>query len=297
MLYLYWIVFSLAGISLAVIIGIFVRHWKEIRLLDPDSIKEEQMRKRKEALILQRFQRITATRITPVRLMFQKMMVAGKQAFHGAYIRLVKLNRVYRQAKAPFAHVAPSIQDRVKTLMEEARSLARDLKWPEAERRYLEVLGIDNHHVEAYKGLGTIYLKQKLYPQAKETFEFLVGSRKADDACYAALAEIAEAENDLPRAEKFYLMALELNPRSAARSADVAQFYLDHDEPAKAWDPVLAAVEREPKSAKYLEMVIEAAIRLGQWEEARRRYDAFRLVCQDRVKLNILKERIENRSF
>ena len=61
-----------------------------------------------------------------------------------------------------------------KSTIEEARSLARDLKYGDAERKYLEVLGLDKRNVEAYKGLAALYLKQKMLPQAKETFEFLL---------------------------------------------------------------------------------------------------------------------------
>jgi tetratricopeptide (TPR) repeat protein len=225
--------------------------------------------------------------------MAKRGLLSGKTAFHAAYIKLIQLDRFYKQAKAPLAKIAPSVQDRIQSLIDEARSLARDLKWADAERRYLEVLSIDNRNVDAYKGLGNLYLKQRLYPQAHETFEFLVKIRKADDACYAGLAEIAEAEGDVMTAEAMRIKALELQPRRADRHAELAEFYLSRSQPGKAWPLAKRAADLEPKSAKYLTTAIEAAVQTGNHAEARRRYDKLRLISSDSQKLQSLKERID----
>jgi tetratricopeptide (TPR) repeat protein len=185
------------------------------------------------------------------------------------------------------------MKDKVRTLLDEARSLGREQKWADAERRYLEVLGMDDRNLDAYKGLAAIYLKQKLYPQARETFEFLIKTKKADASCYAGMAEIYEAENDLPEAEEMRLKALELQPRLAQRYVELAEFYLDHNGPDKAWPHLKKAVELEPKSGKYLELTLDTAIQLGSREEARRLYDKFRLVSEDRPKLQVYKEKID----
>jgi tetratricopeptide (TPR) repeat protein len=225
--------------------------------------------------------------------MWQRVSIAGKKSFHNSYLKLIRLDRFYKQAKAPFASIAPSMKDKVRTLLDEARSLGREQKWADAERRYLEVLGMDDRNLDAYKGLAAIYLKQKLYPQARETFEFLIKTKKADASCYAGMAEIYEAENDLPEAEEMRLKALELQPRLAQRYVELAEFYLDHNGPDKAWPHLKKAVELEPKSGKYLELTLDTAIQLGSREEARRLYDKFRLVSEDRPKLQVYKEKID----
>lgn len=290
---IFWITLPIAGVSLIIIFVVLVRHWKEIRLLDPESIAEERERKKRDDLLLQRLSRVKSEKVAPFRVAFQRGIVAAKTAYHAAYLKLVKLEKFYKQATAPFAMMAPSTKDRIKALIDDARSLARDMKWADAERRYLEALTIDPHHYEAYKGLGTIYLKQKLYPQAKETFEFILKSRKADDAVFAAIADIAEAEGDTDRAEVMRLKAVEFRPRLPNRHAELAAFYLGHDEAEKAWPYALRATELDPKSARYLELSLEAAILLGDREEARRRYDKLRVLSEDRPKLQAFKDRID----
>ncbi|MCI0479106.1 hypothetical protein L0Y59_01020 [Candidatus Uhrbacteria bacterium] len=282
-----------AAIVLAVVLG---RHWKEIRLLDPTSIKEERMRQVREKIIEQRFDRIRSHTVAPLSAIAKRGLLSGKTAFHAAYIKLIQLDRFYKQAKSPLARVAPSVQDRLRGLLEEARSLARDLKWADAERRYLEVLSIDNRNVDAYKGLGALYLRQKHYPQAKETYEFLVKIRMADDACYAGLADIAEADGDMATAEAMRVKAVEDQPRSPNRHAELAGFYLERDEPGKAWPLAKRASDLDPKCARYQLLAVEAAIALRNREEARRRYDKLRLLSTDQPRLQSLKERIDGLS-
>ncbi|MEO5927258.1 MAG: tetratricopeptide repeat protein [Patescibacteria group bacterium] len=290
---LYWITLPIALIALVIFIATLLKHWKEIRLLDPDSIKEERVRQKREEIIQQRFDRMKSGAVAPLRTMWQHVSVAGKKSFHGAYLKLIRLDRFYKQAKAPFASVAPSVKDKLRSLLDEARSLARDQKWADAERRYLEILGMDDRNLDAYKGLAAIYLKQKLYPQARETFEFLMRTKKADASCYAGMAEIYEAEKDLPKAEEMLRKALDLQPRLAQRYVELAQFFLNHDDAQDAWPLLKQAVELEPKSGKYLELTLDTAIQLGNREEARRLYDKFRLVSEDRPKLQVYKEKIE----
>jgi tetratricopeptide (TPR) repeat protein len=189
--------------------------------------------------------------------------------------------------------MSPTVKDRIKLLLNDARSLSRDLKWADAERRYIEALGIDPHCWDAYKGLGQIYLKQDLLPQAKETFNFLLKSNKADDVCFAALADIAEEERDLVLAEDMRRKAVEFRPRLANRHAELAEFYVKQGFPDKAWPSAKRAAELDSKSAKYLEISLETAILLGERNEARKRYDKLRVLSQDRPKLQALKERID----
>jgi tetratricopeptide (TPR) repeat protein len=290
---LYILTLSVAGIAIIAMIVIVIRHWKEMRLLNPQSIQEVREQQKRDELLLQRFERMTSQKIGPLKALIQRVLLEAKKGYHAVYIRLIKLEKFYKQAKAPFAMMAPSVKDRIKLLLDDARSLARDLKWADAERRYLEVLSIDARNTDAYKGLGTIYLKQKLYPQARETFEFLIKIKKADDISYAALADIAEIEDDLPKAEEMRKKAVDLRPRLANRHAELAELYVTMQQYHKAWTHAKRAAELDPKSGKYLELSLEVAILLGDRNEAKRRYDKLRLLSEDRPRLQSLKERID----
>lgn len=288
-----WIFIFLAVACLAVVVFIVLKHWSEIRLINPDSIREEMERQKRDALVMQRFSRVKSGKIAPFKYLYQKGIYQTKKAYHQAYLRLINLDKLYQQAKKPLSKVAPSEQERVKRLLDEARSLARDLKWAEAEKRYLEILLLNNRNVDAYKGIGLLYLKQKMNPQAKETFEYLVKIKQADDASFAALAEIAEAEGETGKAEEMRLKAVELRPRLACRYAELARHYVDREDFSKAWPAAKRASDLEPKSAKYTELALECALVLGDAPEARRRYDKLRLLSEDYPKLQQFRERID----
>ena len=287
------IAFLVSGVAL-VAAGFFLfRHWKEIRLLDPLSIKEERERQKREQLLHRRFSRLNANKLQPLRRFASHLKQSTARFYRRTEERLQSFEAVYKNIKHPFASLAPTTRERINTLLHEARTLLRDLKWAEAERRYLEALSLDQRQAEAYKGLGQIYLKQHLYPQAKETFEFLLKIKQADDATFAGLADIAEAQADDKRAEEMRLKAVEFNSRQAHRHVQLAQFYLARHEPNKAWPSAKRASDLEPGSAKYLEVSLEIAILLGDRKEARHRYDRLRLLSEDRNKMQVWREKVE----
>jgi len=287
------VAFLIAALAFGVAVWILVKHWEEIRLLDPLSIKEEQHRQKRELLIRKRFERIRAEQVQPFQRLGRHLQRVASNTFTRAQERLQTLESFYQNVAHPFSTMAPTMRERVKTLLDEGRALIRDQKWADAERRYLEILSLDDRHAEAYKGLGQIYLKQKLYPQAKETFDFVVKIKKADDTIYASLAEIAEAEPDLARAEAMRLKAVEASPRQAHRHAELANFYLEHQEDAKAWPSAKRASDLEPSSAKYLELSLDLALRMNDVVEARRRYNRLRLLTDDRSRFQHWRERVE----
>lgn len=285
--------YAFAALCLGTCIFVIAKRWKEIRLLDPSSIKEEKERLQRHEMIERRFERVSSEALMPLRRVGRALGRSAKTAYRSTYQRLHQLEQLYKKATRPIAAMTGlSNRDRIKTLINEARSLGRDLKWAEAERRLLDVLAVDPKHAEAYKLLGQLYLKQKLYPQAKETFEFLLKMKKADDATYAALSEIAEAEGNVVLAESMLQKAVDASPRQAYRHAEQAQFYLERGNAAKAWPAAKRASELEPGSAKYLEISLEAAILHGDLKEAKRRLDKLRLLSDDHVKYQSWKEKV-----
>jgi tetratricopeptide (TPR) repeat protein len=285
--------FILALAALLVAGWIIARHWKELILLDPRSIKEEREREQREVLIRRRFDRMRTDRFSAVVRLGRRLSSGAKEAYANAYQRLKAFEAVYQNMATPFAAVAPSTRERIKGLLSEARSLARDLKWADAERRYLEMLSIEPRNAEAYQGLGQIYLRQRLFPQAKETFEFVLKIKKADDATYSGLAEIAESEGQLPLAETYLLKASDLNPKSAHRQAELAEWYVAHGQALKAKGFARRAAELEPASAKYAELSLEVALAQKDGAEARKCYERLRLLTEDHRKYQSWKEKID----
>jgi tetratricopeptide (TPR) repeat protein len=280
------ILFLAALITAAVV---FLKHWKEIRLLDPETIRAEQERKTRERIVNHRFARRVESVVVPMRrlgsLVGDKMLKTYRQVED----RLARAAHVGPHA-APTTEVLP---EDVKRLLDEAHSFARDELWTEAEHAYLEVLKHDERQLNAYRGLAALYLAQKQYAQARETFQFLDRIHGADDACYAGLAEIAEAEGNLRLAERMRKQAIEQNPKQASRHAELARFYLTYDSPHYAFAEARRAADLEPDSPSFLELSLESAILVRDRNEAERRYDRWRLLTTDRQKLQTYRDKID----
>lgn len=282
-----------AAICIGVAVSIVRKHWSEIRLLDPESVKEERQRRKRLEMIQRRFDRIRTEQLLPFRRLGRAIGLGATAFQKRLQERVQAFETTYRAVKNPFTAIAPTTRERIKTLLSEGRSLARDLKFADAERRFLEILSLDTRHVDAYKGLGMIYLKQKLYPQARETFEFLLKLKKTDDVVYAGLAEIAEAEGDLIKAETQREKAVELGARQPQRAAELAEFLLRQNRAAEALVHAEKAVAREPGSARYIELALETAIAAKDIKRARHWYDRYRLTAEDQQRFHTLREKVE----
>jgi len=288
-----WIALAVLILSLLTIGWLLLMHWGDLRLLDPMTIKEERQKKERQELMNRRFERVSSEQAASLSRAFRGLWKSLRDSYRSFYRRLRALDASYKKVKNPLASMAPSQKDRVTTLINEAKSLARDTKWAEAERRYLDVLQIDPRSIDAYKGIGQIYLKQKLYPQAKETLEFLLKTKKTDDTTFACLAEIAEVEGDMEKAEVYRVKAAEASPNQAFRHAELAQFYLARKRPDYAWGPAERAIELEKQSVKFLELAFDVAIANRMPKEARELYQRLRIAADDADRASHWKEKLE----
>jgi tetratricopeptide (TPR) repeat protein len=285
-----WIASFLLLAAVVTVAVIFLKHWKEIRLLDPETIRAELERKTRERIVKQRFDRRVANAVVPMRRVGRAVLDKLLNTYHQVEDRLARAAHI-----SPYvgAHTEEELPEDVQRLLNEARSFARDEMWTEAEHSFLEVLKHDERQLDAYRGLAAIYLAQKQYAQAKETFQFLERIHGANDACYAGLAEIAESEGNLRLTERMRKLAIEKNPKHAVRHAELAQFYQAHGSPDYAYAEARKAADLEPDSPSFLELSLEAAILVRDRNEAERRYDRWRLLTNDRQKLQTYRDKID----
>lgn len=162
-----------------------------------------------------------------------------------------------------------------------------------AERYYIEAIKFDPKNLEAYRGLGKVYLAMKKYREARETFEFLLKLQPDDDRAYNRLAMIAEAQGNQGEAIRCLEKAVKLNDRLAVRFYDLGRLYAASKRPARALRNFARAIEIEPNNPKYLDQLLEVSIITGDADLARETYDKLRLANPENQKLSEFKQRIE----
>jgi tetratricopeptide (TPR) repeat protein len=282
---LFWIVLIIA-IAAAVAIGVvFFKHWKEIRLLDPDTIHSEQERKKREAIIQQRLRLAAA----PLERAVRAFAVKARRTYRRTEERLLQAAGMGETRSQGGEATSPAIQ----ALLNAAAHALATGSFGEAERTYLEILRQEPRQVQAYRGLGALYMRQRSYTQAKETFRFLEKLKGCDDDCYASLAEIAGNEGNTADAEAFYKRAVAAAPEKASRHAALAAFYIANGSGVAARAAARRAVELDPGNREALELSVESAILVRDVADAEACYEQLRPLSRDRQKLQSLRDKID----
>jgi tetratricopeptide (TPR) repeat protein len=236
----YWwiipVVLMAAGAALAA--AIVWRKLPQLSVLDVQSIPEEKNKKMKEQLILQRFERLAGERFGRVGKAATGGVRSVSKAGRRMVQRLYRLEQSYQKMrKAPAKHAAAtSDPEAIKRLLSEADEMTRAEEFIQAEKKYIEVISHDPKNVDAYEGLGNLYIRSKQYGQAREALQFTLRISPDDASVRMSLADVA---------------LLEGHPETA----------VEH---------LRLAVAKRPGNPKYLDAYIEASFAAGNAEDARK---------------------------
>jgi tetratricopeptide (TPR) repeat protein len=292
---LLWLSLILVLAAAATIAFVLRRRWKEIRLLDPNTIRAEQERRARDRIVSERLERRLRMLAAPVRRCGKRCVRRVSRSFQRMEWRLRRMSGMPAEERPPsFGDARRDFSSgRVRRLIREADHEALAGNMQKAERIYLEALKLDVRNFGAYRGLGALYLNARKYDQAKETFDFLVRINGADDGVFAGLGAIAEADGDIRTAEAMRKRAVEANPRSMERRAELIRFCLKQGRAEEAWRESVSALELDPDDPLMLELSAESAILQRDREQAEKRYERLRLMRYDRSRLQRLKERLD----
>ncbi len=288
-------------VGLAIVIVIVVRKFPQLKVLDTETIPEEQDRKKKEKILEERFYRA----LKPVKA---KSLALGK-VWLDHFMRLQKRFRGYvnhvadtyrsergKVKKKKFTQQSPRTREReLNRLLDEADELRDTKELVRAEEKYIAAIALSPKSIRAYKGLGKIYFSQEKFTDAKETFMYVTSLDKVDDVAHAFLGRIAKAEQRWEDAIKHYLKALSLNADLAKRHVDLAQVYhAIGDQVEKAKKAYQHAYSLESKNPAVLDQIIEFAISIKDKVFAREILKQLQEVNPENKKLADFKERIRN---
>ncbi len=257
--------------SLIIMAIIFIRKFPDLVLVDVNSIPEEREKQLKDKLLADRLQRRAGGFFGRFLTVFE---VFG--GFFGAILKSLK-NKIqewehrYRFRYKPVVKDT-DMKDKINVLLEKGSQLFDNDKYDESERVFLEVINLDKHNVEAYRGLGRLYYRLKEYQQAKDIFQFALklcvdGKRNAE----------------------------------AVEDCDVAQLAYHLGLTSKALDDIRGAInyfkqalEKEENSPKYLDALLEMAIMAANKKLAQETFDKLKEVNPQNTKLEELQTQIND---
>lgn len=295
-------------VSLAAIVVIVARKFPPLTALDVEKLPEVQQAKVKDEIKFQRFWRSFSSFGRYLKKIFSRLefVKKGWQWLQGRFRRLVH-HWQEKYKKSIIAEIKQAMKEakgrrseerKVETIIPAGNILKQAEEAVEkgdltlAEHCFIEAVKQNPKEIEAYRGLGKVYLEMKKYKEARETFEFILKLKPDDDRAYNRLAMVAEARGNWLEAIRCLAEAVKLNDRLAVRFYDLGRFYFKLKKPAAALRHFARASEIEPNNPKYLDQLLEMSIITGDVDLARETYDKLRLVNPDNQKLPEFRQRI-----
>lgn len=215
-------------VALLAVLVLFARKIPQLRVLDVSTIREEREKQLKERIILERFERLRKEKLGGVTKVATGLWTGASKAGRRLVQRLYRVEQYYQRLRQPSA--AATDPTAVKRLLEQAADFVRQDELIQAEKVYIEVISHHPKNVEAYEGLGNLYVRNRQHEQARETLKF----------------------------------ALRLDPKNASVLMSLGQLESADGQKKEALEHLRAAVDLRAKNPKYLDAYVEAALDAGQ---------------------------------
>ena len=242
--------FLLPGIIILVaiiaIVVIVIRHFPQAASIDVESLPEQKEAAMKAALMEKRLKRkilAAKNRMVPS---FRKLSALLKKVWEKIHGRVAQMEQRYRtKVDTMSSEQQEDVKQKIRRLLDDAARLKEEENWPDAEKKYIEVLSWDAKNIDAFWGLGDMYFEQKNFTQAKETLIYLIKLIRSDKEGEEPISVFSTPLTESQINEVFY---------------DYAICLQNNDEAPKAIDQLLVIVQRDEKNPKYLDKLVELNI-------------------------------------
>jgi tetratricopeptide (TPR) repeat protein len=262
-------------ISLIIIISIVVKKFSTLAALDVKNIQEEREAKFKERIMSNRLKREYFKYYVKVAKIFRPIGEAVSNFFRGLYRRLVEFKENYHKETS----LILDGEAKIKKLLIEAGEMAKNGEQDEAEKRYIEIISMDSKNIEAFRSLGQLYLDEKKYQDAEQTF--------------AHALKLIEKKINQPEGLNAKNLPEEINNQLAEIYFDLAEVCVAKSNLAEAIQHLNEALEAIPNSPRYLDMKLEISIMNKDKNSAEAAYEKLLAVNPENQKLADFKKQIE----
>jgi len=264
-----WSIFALA---LIIILIIIIRKAGLLANIDVDQVASERARVLKQQIISDRLKRRLSKWGYWIIKIIKPISKLLRNSFDFVYDSLNNWQRaqVNRQAV-----LNQEIDKRIEILLAEAEELVKLDRLEAAEKKYIEIIGLDAHNFSAFNKLGYVYYKKQNFNEARQTLEYALNLRRKTSSLLKKEGE--PSPKDLELAQVNYLLGLVWE-----QTGDLNKSILS----------IKRALKIENNNPRYLDRLIEISIIKKDKISA---YDALKrleVVNPDNQKLEQFKQRI-----
>lgn len=258
----------LIGLSLAVILAIIIKKFPTLAILDVHSMPGEKEAKFKEMLIKARMERDFSKWKQFAIKIFSKLNSFLAKSLKLAHDNLKKIKLSYKASEK-----MPMIEKnkQIKELLDEADELIKAEEYLKAEDKLVEVISLDQKNLVAFCELGGVYEELKKYSEARQTYEYALKLSK----------QLVKDDDD----------ELEVDPQEIYFS--LAYLEKEAGNYEAAFDNISEALELEPNSPRFLDLILDLSIIRKDKENAKRYLDRLAEVNPENNKLAEIAAEIE----
>jgi tetratricopeptide (TPR) repeat protein len=136
------------------------------------------------------------------------------------------------------------------------------------EESYLEAIKRDPSDRQAYEALGRLYLQNKNFPDAVETFDYLTKLDPSKDTYFSNLGLCYYSLQDYQNAAVAYEKAVTINAKVPTRWVNLALCYDALDQPSKAIKALVQACSLDKLNVGFMMLLAEAYIKIENFVRA-----------------------------
>lgn len=278
-------------LSLGVVIIIVVRKFPALSSLDVESIPAEKEARFKEQIISNRLKRSIIKWRTKIAKLITPIGQVVNRFFKWLYDRLSQLREDYKSKEvlSDSDH-----REKVEQLFNEAEEVKKQDDLTSAEKKYIEIIGLDSKNIKAFKALAQLYFEDKNYEEAKETLEHILKLKHDDEEVYSSLAQVARGKGDLTEARNEYLKAIDINNKRSEDYFNLALVYQAMENIDEAVTSIKKALQIEPNNPRYLDSALELSIINKDKALALDAYQKLLEVNPDNQKLEEFKKQVDS---
>lgn len=263
---------TIIGLAIIVILFIIVRKFPALAILDVDNLPGEKESKFKEQIIKSRVERdltVVAGGFSRVWLFVVKQLGGVLKTQHD------KLKRIKANYQGAVKMSKEDKQQQIKKLLEVSPGALRQEDESETEARLLQAINLDQTNLPAFFRLGKLYESQHKWTEARETLKYALKlARKKPET------ETSDSPEVTPQEIYFWLAGIE-------READNLEAALDN---------IREALELEPASPRYLDLILDLSIIKKDQELAVSYWNKLADVNPENNKLEDWRQKIEKLS-
>ena len=249
------------ALSLLAILVVVLKKIPQLRVIDVNTLAKERSRQVKEKLIMQKFKRKGGKRLKTVSKLSSGAVKTASKYGRRAVQRLYALEQYYQRLKKSASEGQHAYdKETIKKFISQAESLVKEGEYIPAEKIYIDIISHNPKSIEAYEGLGNLYMANESFDQARETLQF----------------------------------SLKLSPNDASVLVSLAELEMKLENDREALEYLCKAVGKRGKNPKYLDYYIQTSLKVGSLKDARKGISQLRDVNPDNKKISEFEDRFQD---